>query len=110
MRLVRAATLLTILALASLVVTGVTGTMEFGIDSPPLLHRAHTVFAWVTALGASAAFLNQRSRWLAVAAGAAIAAHASGPLALLWKPTMWLHMAILPALTLAMLIVALVKR
>ena len=110
MRLVRAATVLTILALASLVLSGVTGATQLMMDLPRFLHTLHVVTAWMTALSAAAAYLNQRSRWLAVAAGAAIAAHASGPLTHLTAPTMWLHIAILPALTLVTLVVALVKR
>lgn len=111
MRLVRAATLLTILALASLVLSGATGAVQLTSDAPArYIHTLHVVTAWTTALGAAAAYLNHRSRWLAVAAGAAIAAHASGPLTHLTVPTMWLHIAVLPAITLVALGVALVKR
>jgi hypothetical protein len=110
MRLVRAATTLTILALAALVAAGVTGVTQLMMDLPRFFHTLHVVAAWTTALAASAAFLNARSRWLAIAAGAAIAAHASGPLTFLSAPTRWLHIAVLPAITLAMLIVSLVKR
>jgi hypothetical protein len=124
MRLVRAATLFGLVAVVALFVLALGGSSLMPRPGETLLQRqliegvmgsrharmVHQGAGWVMSLAAAAAFLSARSRWLATAAGAAIAAHVTGPLVLLWVPVKWLHAAALPALFIVTIGVALVLR
>src|SRR5215475_7226404 len=124
MRLVRAATVFGLLAVVALLVLALGGSSLMPRPGETLLQRqlmegmfntrharmVHQGAGWVMSLCAAAAFLSARSRWLAAATVAAIAAHVTGPLVLLWVPAKWLHAAALPAIFLATLGVGLVLR